>query len=179
MTDSDEHHSRLPDYVVIGQILRPHGVAGKMRVEPITDDPNRFYLLKRVFLSKDGLSREQAKMTGVPVGPRFVIVALESIDSREQAEKYRDFYVEIPRQECLPLPEGRHYIFEFIGLQVYTNSGAFVGEISDALLLPANDVFVVTCNDREYLIPDVPEIVEEKKPSSGKIIINPIEGLLS
>ena len=54
MTDSDEHHSRLPDYVVIGQILRPHGVAGKMRVEPITDDPNRFYLLKRVFLSKDG-----------------------------------------------------------------------------------------------------------------------------
>jgi 16S rRNA processing protein RimM len=179
MTGSDKHQPKLPDYVVIGQILRPHGVMGKLRVEPITDDPNRFYLLKRVFLSKDGLSREQAKVTDVQVGPRFVIVALDSIDSQHQAEKYRDFYIEIPRRECLPLPEGRHYIFEFIGLQVYTNSGVFVGEITDVLLLPANDVFVVTCNDREYLIPDVTEIVEEKKISSGKIIINPIEGLLS
>ncbi len=46
------------DSVVIGEVLKPQGVKGELKVYPHTDDPQRFKKLKKVILKN-----KQTEMT--------------------------------------------------------------------------------------------------------------------
>jgi 16S rRNA processing protein RimM len=169
---------KLPDYVDIGQITRPHGIKGDLRVRPLTDDPNRYHLLKRIFLSHDDVNRFPFQVTSVKIGRQVIILHLQGIDSCDKAESWRKALVQIPRTECLPLPQGQHYHFELIGLEVVTVTGEKIGHITSIESYPANDIFVVHKDDREFLIPYITDIVKKIDIENGILIVNPIEGLL-
>lgn len=167
------------DFVVIGQIHRPHGVHGKLRVEPLTDEPERFKRLDRVFIRFQDERRSPFKVQQVQIANNYIILSLEGVSSRDEAERFRKAYIEIPRQECLPLPEGAYYYFELINLDVVTREGRRIGKVADIVSYPANDVFVVKSdNEQEYLIPDIPDVIDKIDMEQHRIIINPIEGLL-
>jgi 16S rRNA processing protein RimM len=169
---------RMPDFVIIGQITRPHGVKGAVRVKPLTDDPKRFTLLKRVFVTFGGTKRQTLTIQGVQFLNRFVVLRCAEIAGLDQAETYRNAYLQIPREECLPLPAGSFYYFELIGLMAKSMGGEVIGELVDVLPYPANDVYVVRSGDREILIPAVPDIVKKVDTKAGEIIINVIDGLM-
>jgi 16S rRNA processing protein RimM len=169
---------RMPDFVIIGQITRPHGVHGAMRVKPFTDDPKRFTLLKRVFVTLGGAKRQTLTIVNVQFLNRFVVLHCAEITELDQAETYRNAYLEIPREECLPLPAGLYYYFELIGLMAKSSSGEVIGELVDVLTYPANDVYVVRSGDREILIPAVPDFVKKVDTKAGEIISNVIDGLM-
>ncbi len=169
---------QLPDYIIIGQITRPHGVRGEVKVMPHTDRPERFKPLKRVYLTADEKNRTAYGIQGVRIGPRFVIVKLESVDTPEQAELIKKAYIEIPRRECLPLREGKYYFFELVGLTVATKRGEIIGTVKDILDYPAHDIYVVDGGEKDYLIPDVPGIIDKIDTDSGEMIIDPLDGLL-
>jgi 16S rRNA processing protein RimM len=169
---------KLPDYIDIGQISRPHGIKGSLRVQPLTDDPNRYRQLRRVFLSHDDVNRFPFHITSVKISQRLIILHLQGIDSYDEAELWRKAFVQIPREECLPLPQGQHYHFEIIGLAVVTTTGETIGHIVNIESYPANDVFVVQKNDREYLIPYITDVVKKIDTENGIVMIEPIEGLL-
>jgi 16S rRNA processing protein RimM len=178
MLDHGLHERVLPDYIHVGQITRPHGLHGDVRVQPMTEDPDRFQVLERIFLSHDDMDRVPFHVTDVKNGHKFVILHLEGIDSIEDAEKWRNAWVQIPRQECPPLPEGRHYYFELVDMTVVTTDGRIVGQVDDIQSYPAHDIFVVRTDDHQYLIPNVPSIVVKIDVENGKMVIDPIDGLL-
>ena len=167
-----------PEFVTIGRILKPHGVKGAIRVQPLTDDPERFSLLHRVFLTRDEVTRTPFTVSRVQRSNRYIILSFEGIISVEEADQWREAYIEIPRNECLPLPAGSFYYFELIGLDVHTEQGERVGEIEDIFSTPASDIYVVRDGDREVLIPAVQEFVVRIDPEEGVVVISPIEGLL-
>ncbi len=178
MTNQKHPQQELPDFVVIGYVTKPHGVRGAFRVDPLTDDPQRFNQLEHFFLTLDEESRFKFKINKVEIGPKFVIVSLDEITDRNEAEKWKNAYVEIPRDEVVQLPLGQHYYFELIGAMVQTKSGEKIGQLVDVQNYPANDVYVVEAESKEILIPVVPDIVIETNAETGTIIINPIDGLL-
>ena len=44
----------MKEYLMIGQVIKPQGVRGEIKVLPLTDDPERFLDLARVFLDETG-----------------------------------------------------------------------------------------------------------------------------
>ena len=166
------------EFVIIGRVTKPHGLRGEICIFPITDDPERFGLLKSVFVGDGENRRVSANVERAKVRSHDVIVKLEGVDSRDQAEELRGSFFEIRREDCLPLEEGAHYIFELIGMEVKTLDGQSIGRIKDVIDYPANDVYVVKSDRREVLIPVIQDVVKSVDVTQGVVIIDPIEGLL-
>ncbi len=178
MSESTPSQRSLPDFVIIGQVKRAHGIKGKLSVEPITDNPQRFKLLKSVFLSLDEEQRSSFAVEEAQVTNKGILLSLTGIQSMDEAEKWRGAFVEIHRSECLPLPEGEHYYFEMLGLEVITTQGQKIGVLEDFIPAPANDVYVVRQNEREILIPAIAEIIKRIDFEKGVMVIHPMDGLL-
>lgn len=165
--------------MTIGAVTAPHGVRGEVRVLPLTDFPDRFFDLKRVFLLT-GRSRTEYRVQGVKGLTRgLFLLKLEGIERREDAERLRRAEVQVPRSEAVPLPPGMFYVFDLVGARVVTTGGEELGRLKDVLPNPANDVYVVEREDgREILIPGVRHIVLSIDAENGEIVVDPPLGLV-
>ena len=67
---------------------------------------------------------------------------------------------------------------DLIGATVITDNGEPVGELVDMMSLPANDVYVISRDKKEILIPVVPEIIREVDFGMGIVTITPMDGLI-
>ena len=163
--------------VTIGQISRARGLKGEMVVIPLTDDPRRFLQLQRVTVSTKTQTREFA-VEGAREFKGKVLLQLREVESREQVHKLVGGFIEISRDEAVRLPQGSHFISDLIGLEVLTTQGERIGKIKEVISLPANDVYVVEGEDRQYDIPATKEIVKKIDLANGEMIIEPLPGLL-
>lgn len=161
----------------IGQITAPHGVHGEVRVYPLTDFPERFTTLRQVLLGAEAR----------PVGVQFrgtvknlVILALEGVTDRDQAEKLRLQYLQVPKSEVHPLPEGHYYVFDLIGLDVVDPEGKPLGKLVNVdSTSPVHDLYVVeTAPGKRYMVPAVRQFVRAISLEEGRVVIQPIPGLL-
>ncbi len=165
--------------VTIGIILKPHGIAGAVKVLPTTDDPKRYLLLREVFLQSPGDERLKATVVQANYHRNELILRFDVCPTRNDAERFQNWEIQIPREECLPLPEGRYYIFDLVGLQAQTVDGQMIGIVKDVLTITNNDLFVIeTPAHKEVLIPFVEEFVKDVNIERGRVLIRPIEGLL-
>lgn len=166
-----------PELVRIGQITAPHGVHGAVRIYPVSDFPERYRTLRRVLLG--GADR--------PVGVRFrgfvknlVILELDGVTDRNQAEGLRGQNLLVPQSEVFPLPPGYYYDFDLVGLDVVDPEGKPLGRVAAVdHNSPANDLYVVeTAPGELHMVPAVRQFVKEIDLSGGKMVIQPIPGLL-
>ena len=74
------------------------------------------------------------------------------------------------------LDEG-HYIYELIGLRALDQDGREIGVLSDILLGAVNDVYVITTEKGEILVPNVPNFIRERNVEEGFIRVELIEGM--
>lgn len=142
---------------MVGEVLRPHGLNGEMKVYPITDDPHRFRQLREVFLLKDE-SEQAFQVQNVRV-QEFVFLTLKGIDSRDEAEKYRSWQVRINRSDVPPLEDGWYY-FELEGMQVYEGV-TFLGTLTQVIETGANDVYVVDGPHGQICVPALKSVVQK------------------
>jgi len=108
----------------------------------------------------------------------LVLLRLEGVESRDQAEALRGKTVCIPRDQARPLEEGRYYDFQLVGMAVYDEAGALIGRLKDVLRTPANAVYVVEAGGREVLIPAVREFVREVDVEGRRMVVRLIPGML-
>jgi 16S rRNA processing protein RimM len=167
----------MSDLIKIGQITGPHGVRGEVRVYPLTDFPERFATLRTALL---GPEAKRVSVRYRSVVKNLIILSIEGVQDRDQAEKLRGQYLQVPKSEVFPLPEGHYYIFDLIGLDVVDPDGNPLGKLVDVdSNSPVHDLYVVERPDRKrYLVPAVRQFVKEIDLKGGKIVILPIPGLL-
>jgi 16S rRNA processing protein RimM len=77
----------------------------------------------------------------------------------------------------MPLPEGRYYHDQIIGLQAETSTGEPLGTIVEVLATGSNDVYVARLDERETLIPALKDVVRQIDIAGGRLIVEPVEGL--
>jgi 16S rRNA processing protein RimM len=165
--------------VVIGEIARPHGLRGEMRVTPLTDHPGRFEQVTDCVLwdqARD--TREPCRVTGARRQGPAVLLSLAGCDTVEAASALVGRLVAVPEDEALPLPPGRFYPWQLEGCRVLTDDGHEVGRVLRIEQSAAQDLWVVGDGTRERLIPAVAEIVLEVDLAAGRVVIRPPEGLL-
>lgn len=88
-----------------------------------------------------------------------LVAHLVGCDDREEAKRYTGIDIEVARSQ-LPVPEaGEYYWHQLEGLEVVTDAGVNLGKVDYLLETGSNDVLVVMGQDRERLIPYLPDKV--------------------
>lgn len=131
----------MKKFLMIGQIIKPQGVRGEIKVLPLTDDPERYYDLEYAYLDEKG--EKKVEVTGVRIREGFVYITLEGVTDRDQAERLRNLFLYIDRANAAPLPKGRYYISDLIGMKVVDEKGAEMGRLTDVMQAGGNDVYEV------------------------------------
>lgn len=168
--------STEPRFLVIGRIIKPHGVRGEMRVEIITDLPERFTWLETVYLGEK--DPQPVGVESVRFHKNFVLVKLVGYDSREEAADLRSQLLQVPEDEGIPLEEGEYYLFQLEGLAVYTDEGEYLGELVEVMETKANNVFIVHGPRGEVLLPDTEEVVLDIDLENGRMEVHLLPGLI-
>ena len=166
------------EYIEIGQIVSTNGLKGVVKVNPFTDDISKFEDLKYVYIQlKNELKK--VKIEQVRYNKNQVLLKLEGIDSIEEAEKYRNFYLKTEKESQEDLGEDTYYIVDLIGLDVYSDKNEYLGKIEDVFPTGSNDVYVVKDNlGKQILIPAIADVVKEVDLKNKKMTINLIPGLI-
>ncbi len=163
-----------PEFVTVGLILAPWGIEGKLKVEVVTDFPQRFAPHSILFIDRQPVTVDSTEWH-----KGKAIIKFSTIDNIEGAQALRGKPVEIPRNQVYPLPEGQYYHFQLIGLEVWTTDGEFLGNITDILAAESNDNYVVRGAEREILIPAIDDVVKSIDLDKGLVVIKAIRGLLA
>jgi 16S rRNA processing protein RimM len=161
--------------LVIGEIIKPHGVRGEVRVLPSTDLPERFSWLKTVYIGR--AEPRPAGVEAVRSHQHWVLLKLAGIDNRDQAESLRGEWLQVPIDEAIPLEEDEYFLYQLVGLAVYDETGQQLGELVDVLETGANNVFVIRSPEGELLLPDIDEVIREIDLESGRVIVRLLPGL--
>lgn len=168
--------STRPALVVVGRVVKPHGVRGELRVQPDTDFPERLGTLQQAVLVRDEESTP-VRIEAVRTAGQALLVKIAGIDTPEDAGRWRGAYLAVPQELVAPLPEGRHYIFDVLGLLVETEDGRQIGTVDEVIRTPGHDVFVVR-GAREILIPAISSVVLRMDMTTRRLVIRPIPGML-
>ena len=165
--------------VVIGEIARPHGLRGEIRVTPLTDRPERFEgVTECVLWDRAHDTRERCRITSARRQGAAVLVSVAGCETVEAASALVGRLVALPEDQALPLPPGRFYPWQLEGCRVLTEDGQEIGRVARIEQSPAQDLWVVIDGARERLIPAVAEIVLEVDLTGGRVVIRPPDGLL-
>ncbi|QCX32253.1 16S rRNA processing protein RimM [Caloramator sp. E03] len=168
----------MKEYLKVGQIINTHGVKGEVKIYPLTDDINRFKKLKYVFRKVDD-EYIKVDVEGIKYVKQFPILKLSNIDTMNDAEKLKNEYIYVDRENAVKLPEGAYFIADLIGLSVVSDDNKYLGKLTDVFSTGSNDVYEITDdNGKKYYIPAIKDVIKIIDLIEGKMIINIIEGLL-
>lgn len=163
-------------YIAVGRIGGPFGIKGELKVEVLTDFPQRFEPGSKLFLMEEPVTVSSARISGLD----RLIVQLDEVRSRTKAETIpRGATLDILEEDVIPLPDGSYYRFQLIGLPVVTEAdGESIGMVEDIIETGVNDVLIVRAEGRpETLIPNTDEVVTIDL-QAAVIRVKPIEGLI-
>ncbi|MGH7765356.1 MAG: ribosome maturation factor RimM [Candidatus Dormibacteraceae bacterium] len=150
----------------VGQVMGAYGLAGAVKVMPLTDFDDRFDPGAALMLEGSQHHVEWSRP-----GQPGLVVKLRGVDNRSMAELFRGRYLEVPEHDVRPLEDGRFYHHQVVGLTVTTGSGMELGTITEVLERPANDVWVSREGTVEHLIPATKDAVLEVDLPSRRVVV--------
>ncbi|MDW7658068.1 MAG: ribosome maturation factor RimM [Bacillota bacterium] len=160
------------NYLVVGKISAPHGLQGAVRVQPLTDDPDRFQELKVcLLLAADEKVLGNVKIQSVRVqNGRSVLVQFQEYPDRTAAESLRGCLLAVERSQAVKLPADRWFVCDLIGCAVHDDQEGFLGILSDILQHSAQDVYVVHKPDEPDLLFPALKLILRKVDITGRRI---------
>ena len=129
------------DYLLLGEVVRPQGIHGEVKLRHYTDDPERFLELKTVYREREG-RYEPIGVTGARVREDDVFLMLEGVRDRNAAEALRGVKLWVDRAHARELGEDEVYIADILGAEAYDTQGGRVGTLREVLTPGGVDVFV-------------------------------------
>ena len=168
----------MEEYFEIGQIVNTSGLKGILKIKPFTDDIKKFSNLKTIYITtKSGLT--EFKIEQVRYVKNMVMLKLAGIDTVEEAEKYRNLYIKILRDQEEELEEGSYYVVDILGCKVNTDANQELGKIVDVFQTGSNDVYVVKDEQgKQILLPAIKEVIKNVDVKNKIITVHLLEGLV-
>jgi len=145
--------------LAVGQVLKPQGLLGLVKIRPDTDDPGRFLLLSALLVETRHGKTESVAVSDVSVRGGFVYLRMGEDRTAEDAEKRRGSVLLVSREDAVPLGEYENFIADMMGCTVSDHLGREIGILTDVLQPGANDVYVVRTAEGSLLIPAVKHVV--------------------
>jgi len=164
--------------IELGSIVGTHGVGGLLRFHSRSDLAAAFAAVHTVYLSTDDRPPQARALASAHPHGHFVLLRLESVDSLTAAEPLVGATVSVAAGD-LPAPApGEFYAYQLEGLEVTTVAGERLGAVASVFPTGSNDVLVVRDGAREVLIPVIADVIRTVDLEHGRVVIEPIPGLL-
>ena len=160
--------------LVVGRIGRAHGVLGEATIDVQTDDPDlRIKVGSKLTLD----SGQELTIKSSRWHNQILLLGFEGVNDRNQIEALRDQLIS-SQVDLSQLAPGEYHYQQLIGCQVYLQNNELVGQVSEVVKLPGQDLLSVDKNGSQVLIPMVKQIIISIDVLAKKIVVNPPEGLL-
>ena len=161
--------------ITIGIVAAPFGVKGEVKVQILTDFPQRFNDLRAVRLI--GENSFILEIESTRFHKNCVLIKFKGIDTIEAADALRSARLVVDEDERVKLPPGSYFLDQIIGLKVYdARRDVLLGRVTEVIQNPANDVYCVTGDDgHEILIPAIKSVVKNIDLESGVMQVEMLE----
>lgn len=166
----------MDDLVLVGRVARAHGNKGQVIVNPETD------------FAGDRFRPGAVMLVGASATPRIIetvrlhqgrpIIALQGIETMDDAEALAGAELRIPASTLGSLPEGTYYHFDLVGCDVRDTADRLVGTVAAVEGTLELSRLVVNGADGEVLIPLAEEICIDVDIAARRIVVRLPEGLL-
>ena len=166
------------ELVVLGEVTRPHGLKGLLRVKSYARSRESFLNAGKVILKDRSGKLTEFRVCSVVEHKGLLLLSLEGLHSLEQAEEYRGASVFVKKESLGELQEDEYFWHELLGLKVFLDTGQYLGRISHIIPTGGTDVFVIKEGKRELMIPAAHNVVKEINLTRQSMVITPPEGLL-
>lgn len=173
--------AETPEYLLLGEILRPHGIRGELRMRILTDYPERITDLTYVYLGTSPSDSNPARYTveHIRFHQSYGLLTLKNIKDRTDADRLRQLVVMVHIDDAVPLGDDEIYLWQLIGMTVVDKDGTSLGTIKDVLETGANDVYIIESDQYgELLIPITDDTLLETNTETGIVTVALPEGLL-
>lgn len=163
--------------VPLGEIVSTHGIDGWLKLKTYNPQTTALSAKQNIFLEKGGACAPHV-LEETRSHQGMLLLRLKGINGIDKAEPWVGALLSVSEDRLKPLGPGEYYHYQAIGLDVFDTQGNWLGVVTRLWPKPGGDLYVVTGEQKEYLIPAVKEIVEKIDFASGTITINPPAGLL-
>ena len=160
----------MDKYLVIGEITKPQGVRGEVKLRPITCDPGRFDALTLAYLRR-GEDYLPVRLTVNRRAQDAVYLSVEGVDDRDAAEKLRGELLYIDRAHAVELDEDTNFLCDLIGLRGVDDEGGDWGVLRDVLQPGGNDVYVFEGGRGQVLVPALKSVVKKVDLEAGVMLL--------
>jgi len=165
----------MVEYFEIGFIANTHALKGEIKVKPYTENPKRFEELKQILIDLKG-NLVTYDIEQVRYQKDMVLLKLKTIDSIEEAEKLKNHYIKIPRNQAKELEEGEYFIADLIGCEVYENE--LIGVLDDIFTAGGGDVYVIKRKEKkDLLLPALNSVIKNVDIGNKRIDVEIPRGL--
>ena len=158
-------------YLLLGEIVRPQGIRGEVKVKHYTDDPYRFEDLETVYM-KRGSEYQPIGVTGARVQKDDVYLTLEGVQDRNEAEKLRGTQLWVDRENAVELDEDSVFIADILGAKAYDTKGNEIGVLRDVLTPGGVDVFVFKTAQGTMMMPALKTVILTMDADEGRIVLD-------
>ncbi len=166
-------------HIAIGYITRSKGIRGDVKVELLSETPQRFSGLDTLVLQKAGSKDRTVKIEYWREEMPGLRMKFLDINTPEDAKAILvKGYLTVPRNQIPELPANTYYIFELVGCKVEDTQGNFQGEIIDVLELPSTDAYVVQNGEYEFMIPALHQFIVQINIPQRRLVVQRIDELL-
>lgn len=164
--------------VELGPIVGCHGVRGEVRVFLHNPDSALVQNLRSVQLSDRDHTVVEYRVRAARPHKRFVLLQLDGVETRSDAEALVGRCVIVPREALPPPGPEEFYHADLVGCEVRTEAGKRLGRVSRMIVTGSNDVCVVSDRGREILIPLIEDVIVSLDIESAEIVVRLLPGLL-
>lgn len=163
-------------YLELGRIVGTHGVKGEMKAESWCDSPDFFKNFSTVYFGKSGEDPHTLKSSRPH--KNMVLITIDGIDNMDKAEALRGQVLYVKREDA-PLDDSTVFVAELIGCTVADadDPSKVYGKVTDVSNSGAQDIWYIKNGSREYLMPNIPGIVEKTDVENDLILVRPIPGI--
>jgi 16S rRNA processing protein RimM len=167
--------------LVVGRIVRPHGVRGELAIEVRTDDPE-LRLAVGTVLATEPAAAGPLTVVSTRWHSGRLLVTFKDVEDRNGAEDLRGVLLLVDSAELEDVTDPDEFRdHQLVGLAVLALDGEHIGDVAD-VLHSGQDLLVVSGSGKragvEIMIPFVSAIVPEVDLAAGVLRIDPPPGLL-
>lgn len=165
------------DCFYFGKVIKTHGIKGEISIRVDADDPEAYRRLEYILMEVNNklvpFFIESFKILGDKA-----YVALDGIDSHEQALTFSGKEIFLPLDLLPELNENQFYYHEVPGYLIIDEVAGLIGELTQVLEYPNQALFQLFKGDKEILIPIQDEIIKKVDKPNKTIYIRAPEGLI-
>lgn len=165
------------DFSFVGSIKGARGLKGELLVNLFTAHPAHLAGLESLYLRFDGLPKILYTIQRTKWDGSKFILKLHNVDDRNKAESLKGAKIFIPESAAYQTEDDEYFVNDLIGMNVVDTAGTKLGTIREILNYPAHDIYVISDDTKEILVPAVQEYVREVNLNTGTVMISIIDGL--